>query len=701
MALADEVTDAERFVLHPALLDSALHAVILSAGEDDATSLPFAWKGVRLHAFGATAARVRFTPGDDGGTTIHVADTQGRPVATVGSLISREVSAEQLAPAAPGPGDSLFHLAWTPAGSAGSADEADWTTVADLAELSDQVPATVALTLPVGTGPIAEDVRTVTNKTLEALQTWLTDERFADSRLMVVTHGGDDLAHTSAWGLVRAAHSEDPERFALLDTDSDDTETIARAVASGEGDLRIQDQEILVPRLARVPAAPDGDIAADTDKPADGASPWARPGTVLITGGTGGLGALVARHLVTEHGVRDLLLTSRRGIQAAGAADFQQELAGLGATVEIAACDVADRDALETVLAGRTLGAVVHTAGVLADSMIANLTPHGLEQVLRPKVDGALNLHDLTRDQELGAFVLFSSAAGVFGSPGQGNYAAANTFLDALAQRRHDEGLPAQSLAWGLWADTGGMAGGLGDADLQRLRRQGMPALTSHDGLALFDAAATRPEPALVPMSLDLRVLRSGAAGEPPAVLRGLVPSTWRRAATADPAALRRELAAMPAEQRERALGDLVLSLAASVLGHSGPEAVDPARDFLESGFDSLTAMELRTALSAATGVKLPTMAVFDSKNPANLARLLMTEMESGLTRPDPSDEPSPGQDETVTELFRGPCAPVTRRERWHWHRRSPRCGPGSPRPPNSAARRRRCNWPTVPAAPG
>ncbi|WSM09416.1 SDR family NAD(P)-dependent oxidoreductase [Streptomyces sp. NBC_01716] len=654
VALADEVTDAERFVLHPALLDSALHAVILSAGEDDATSLPFAWKGVRLHAFGATAARVRFTPGDDGGTTIHVADTQGRPVATVGSLISREVSAEQLAPAAPGPGDSLFHLAWTPAGSAGSADEADWTTVADLAELSDQVPATVALTLPVGTGPIAEDVRTVTNKTLEALQTWLTDERFADSRLMVVTHGGDDLAHTSAWGLVRAAHSEDPERFALLDTDSDDTETIARAVASGEGDLRIQDQEILVPRLARVPAAPDGDIAADTDKPADGASPWARPGTVLITGGTGGLGALVARHLVTEHGVRDLLLTSRRGIQAAGAADFQQELAGLGATVEIAACDVADRDALETVLAGRTLGAVVHTAGVLADSMIANLTPHGLEQVLRPKVDGALNLHDLTRDQELGAFVLFSSAAGVFGSPGQGNYAAANTFLDALAQRRHDEGLPAQSLAWGLWADTGGMAGGLGDADLQRLRRQGMPALTSHDGLALFDAAATRPEPALVPMSLDLRVLRSGAAGEPPAVLRGLVPSTRRRAATADPAALRRELAAMPAEQRERALGDLVLSLAASVLGHSGPEAVDPARDFLESGFDSLTAMELRTALSAATGVKLPTMAVFDSKNPANLARLLMTEMESGLTRPDPSDEPSPGQDETVTELFRG-----------------------------------------------
>ncbi|WP_444544910.1 type I polyketide synthase [Streptomyces camponoticapitis] len=655
VALAEEATDAERFVLHPALLDSALHAVILSAGEDDATSLPFAWKGVRLHAFGATAARVRFTPNDDGGTTIHVADTQGRPVATVGSLISREVSAEQLAPATAGPGDSLFHLAWTPAAASSaavSAAEADWTTVEDLTELTGRVPATVALILPAGTGRIAEDVRTVTGNTLTALQTWLGDERFADSRLMVVTHGGDDLAHAAAWGLVRAAHSEDPERFALLDTDSDDPETIARAVASGEADLRVQDEEILVPRLARVPAA--AATAGASDGPSDGESPWSRPGTVLITGGTGGLGALVARHLVTEHGVRDLLLTSRRGVQANGAAEFRQELAALGATAEIAACDVADRDALETLLTGRTLGAVVHTAGVLADSMIANLTPHGLEQVLRPKVDGALNLHDLTRGQELGAFVLFSSAAGVFGSPGQGNYAAANTFLDALAQRRHDEGLPARSLAWGLWADTGGMAGGLGEADLQRLRRQGMPALTSPEGLALFDAAATRPEPALVPMSLDLRVLRSGAGGEVPAVLRGLVPSTRRRAATADPAALRHELAAMPADQRERALSDLVLNLAASVLGHSGPEAVDPARDFLESGFDSLTAMELRTALSAATGVKLPTMAVFDSKNPSNLARLLVDEMESGLTRPDASDEPSPGQDETVTELFRG-----------------------------------------------
>ncbi|MFI0773487.1 SDR family NAD(P)-dependent oxidoreductase [Streptomyces sp. NPDC021212] len=641
VALGD-AAGAERFVLHPALLDSALHAVLLGTGGDDATMLPFAWKGVRPHASGTTAARVRLTPKGEGATELRIADAQGRPVASVESLIAREVSAEQLAPAPMGSGNSLFHVAWTPASV--STAETDWTMVADLAELSDPVPATVALTLPAGTGDTADDVRTVTGETLRALQTWLTNERFADRRLMVVTRG-DSLAHAAARGLVRAAHAEDPERFALLDTDGDgDPESIGRAIASGEPELRVQGAGIHVPRLARTPADPEH------------APAWDRLGTVLITGGTGGLGALVARHLVAEHGVRDLLLTSRRGMAAEGAAELRQELTGLGATVEIAACDVADRAALKELLADRPLGAVVHTAGVLADGLIANLTPHSLDQVLRPKVDGALNLHDLTRDHDLSAFVLFSSSAGVLGAPGQGNYAAANTFLDALAQHRHAAGLPAQSLAWGLWADTGGMAGGLSEADLRRLRRQGMPALSAADGLALFDAASARTEPLLVPMGLDLRALRSGAGGELPVLLHGLVPATRRRTAATDPAALRRELAAMPAERREGALRDLVLGLAATLLGHSGPEAVDPERDFLESGFDSLTAMELRTALNAATGLKLPTMAVFDSKNPSLLARLLADEL-TRLPATEPQTQPHADTetetDESVTDLFR------------------------------------------------
>ncbi|MFD7506105.1 type I polyketide synthase [Streptomyces sp. NPDC059850] len=649
----DDAAGAGRFVLHPALLDSALHAVLLGSGDDDATMLPFAWKGVRLYASGATAARVRLTPKGEGATELRIADAQGRPVASVDSLIAREVSAESLASASPKPADSLFHVAWTPVPAMATVEADDWTMVADLAELADSVPATVALTLPGGTGDLADDVRTVTGAALEALQTWLADERFADRRLMVVTRGGD-LAHAAVKGLVRAAHAEDPERFALLDTDGHgDPEAIGRAIASGEPELWIQGDAILVPRLARTPADPEH------------TTHWGQLGTVLITGGTGGLGALVARHLVAEHGVRDLLLTSRRGMAAEGAVELRQELTGLGATVEIAACDVADREALRALLADRPLGAVVHTAGVLADGLIANLTTDSLDQVLRPKVDGALNLHDLTRDHDLGAFVLFSSSAGVLGAPGQGNYAAANTFLDALAAHRHAEGLPAQSLAWGLWADTGGMAGGggmasgLSEADLRRLRRQGMPALSSADGLALFDAASARTEPVLVPMGLNLRTLRSGTGGELPVLLRGLVPATSRRtAAVADPAALRRELVAMPAERREGALRDLVLSLAAAVLGHSGPEAVDPERDFLESGFDSLTAMELRTALNAATGLKLPAMAVFDSKNPARLARLVADEL-AGLpaTEPQPQAEtetaPEKEPDETATGMFR------------------------------------------------
>ena len=265
--------------------------------------------------------------------------------------------------------------------------------------------------------------------------------------------------------------------------------------------------------------------------------PPAPEGTILITGGTGGLGALLARHLV-EHGARRLLLISRSGLKAQGARELKGSLEELGAKVKVAACDVAERAQLKRVIAqipkAYPLSMVIHTAGVIDDGVISSLDGERLKRVMDPKVAGALNLHELTKDMGLSEFILFSSAAGTLGSPGQGNYAAANTFLDALAAARRAEGLPGSSLAWGQWAEASGMTGHLGEADLARLERSGILALSSEQGLELFDAARAVGQPLLLPVPLDLAVLRAGARlGLLPGVMRGLVRGPARRSAAA------------------------------------------------------------------------------------------------------------------------------------------------------------------------
>ncbi|HEV2779718.1 MAG TPA: type I polyketide synthase [Actinophytocola sp.] len=353
-------------------------------------------------------------------------------------------------------------------------------------------------------------------------------------------------------------------------------------------------------------------------------------GAVLITGGTGVLGGNLARHLVEVHRVRHLVLTSRRGPNADGAAELRDELAELGATVTIAACDAADRDALAELLDGldRPLTGVIHAAGVLDDATVESLTPHQVERVLRPKVDAAVNLHELTRDLDLAMFVLFSSAAGIMGAPGQGNYAAANAALDALAQHRRASGLPATALAWGFWEQASGMTGHLDEADLARLRRAGTVPLSTAEGMALFDTACQLHRAVVVPMKLDLAALRAGGTPVAP-ILRGLVRvrRTARSADAGQASALRQRLAGMPAAEQDRTLLELVNTNVAAVLGHTGTDAITRNRAFTELGFDSLTAVELRNRLNAATGLRLPATLVFDYPTPGTLVKHLASEL--------------------------------------------------------------------------
>ncbi|MFB9903089.1 type I polyketide synthase [Allokutzneria oryzae] len=352
-------------------------------------------------------------------------------------------------------------------------------------------------------------------------------------------------------------------------------------------------------------------------------------GTVLITGGTGTLGAVFARHLVTEHGVRELLLTSRRGADTPGVDEVVAELTGLGASVTVAACDAADRDALATVLAGRRLTGIVHAAGVLDDSVLASMTPEQVDSVLRPKIDAAWNLHELSLDQDLSMFVLFSSAAGTFGLPGQANYAAANVFLDALAAHRHSLGLPAQSLAWGVWAEASGMTGHLADADLRRMTRAGLGALSTADGLALFDAATAHDRPALVPVRLASAALRASGAEVPP-LLRGVVRSTTRRVAAREVVtgdALVDKLSGLSTEEQSHIVLEVLRGHTATVLGHGDPASVEVGQTFKDLGFDSLTSVELRNRLNAATGLRLPATVLFDCPTPEALADRVRAEL--------------------------------------------------------------------------
>ncbi|MEV0119133.1 thioester reductase domain-containing protein [Streptomyces sp. NPDC050844] len=646
------------FGLHPALLDMAVRAVGLAEDEPASPLAPIAadWRGVRLHAVGAAALRVRIDRAADGFTLL-AADRVGHPVLSAERVEPRALTAQTLNESLKHGYDALFETAWQPLrGTREDPGGLRWGLLGDRggsltvpgARAFADIGAVAAADTPVdavlldltrpheppsGAG-VPGFVRAAAHRMLALLQEWLAQERLAATRLVVATRGamsplGEGTADPQAaalWGLVRSAQSEAPGRIVLVDLDGDprSAAALATALASQEPQTAIRDGGILLPRLRRV--APPTATATGLDR-----NRWKPDGTVLVTGGTGSLGALFARRLVAEHGVARLLLVSRRGPAAPGADELRRELTDLGAEVEIAACDITDREALVDLLAGvpadRPLTGVVHTAGVLDDGLLQDQTPERLDTVMRPKVDAAWHLHELTRDLGLTAFVLFSSLAGVIGGAGQSNYAAANVFLDALAEHRAAAGLAATSVAWGVWTQDSGMTGHLNDADLNRIARGGFRPIGQEQGQAMLDTALRLGTPALVGTPLDPGTLRERPAQAPP-VLRALLRTPVRRTAqNVDNGfdTLLGRLAGLEEKEQLRRVLDVVLAETATVLGHTSTDGIRPTQRFSELGFDSLTSVELRNQLAGTTGCRLPATVVFDRPTPTELAAFLRT----------------------------------------------------------------------------
>ncbi|MGX1916072.1 SDR family NAD(P)-dependent oxidoreductase, partial [Streptomyces phaeochromogenes] len=673
--------EADRFGIHPVLLDAA-HQAFLAASGDPAgpgqARLPATCTGARLLATAATRLRVRLSPAGsghpEGALRVELADAEGQPVAEVDALTTRPVDADRVIGALTPAGDLPLCLGWTalegtsrlPSGQSGdmgaplavtgrwvllgtgteaeavsaavagqgvSVDRYDdsvaWTrAVTDTEADRPEAPDAVVWVCPPTADP--EDARVVhaaLAETLATVQPWLTDGHWQERRLVALTHGAvatraddhlTDPGQAAALGLLRAAQAESLDRLLLADVDGDAASyaalprLVAAAYEAGETQMALRAGDGLVPRLGR--PGPVGEPRS------------ADHGTVVVTGGTGGMGAQVAHHLVTEYDVEHLLLVSRRGPEAPGAVELRQRLERLGADVRIVACDAADRSELARVLDDipdeHPLTGVVHTAGTPDEVMITSLTPDRLATALRSKVDAALNLHQLTLDAPLSMFVLFSHVSAVLGGPAQGNTAVANAYLDALAQRRAAAGRPGVSLAWGPWERKRA----LDRADRARMARGGLIPMPPAYALGLLDTALAVDRPLLVPLRIDTARLRAEAGSRPlPSLWRGLVAAPGRRTVrsggTDDPGvALRQRLTGLPPKKQLDALLDLVCGHAAVALGHDSADQVEPAQAFQDIGFDSLIAVDLRNRLVAATALRLPATLTFDFPTPIDLA---------------------------------------------------------------------------------
>ncbi|MFD8416627.1 SDR family NAD(P)-dependent oxidoreductase [Streptomyces sp. NPDC059650] len=681
--LPDPTAGAD-YNVHPALLDTALHVMKgATAGQEEPEGalLPFEWADVELFAAGSGELRVRIDVEQSAtGQSIKVwaADAAGSPVVRIGALHLRRATADQLRAARTTGAEDLHRLAFQPVPAAtttgsrtagvvlGGTGELAALLGAEALSGTDALAARLAAGAaptrivvdateadgPVAAASVSDAVLHGGAHSLVLLQALLADERLSATELVFVTRGSiaaadgdplDGIAHAPLWGLVRSARAEHPERaLRLVDLGGDgDTgpagvrDALGTALArTDEPELALRGGQLLAARLVKAdrPAGPG------TARPLD------PQGTVLITGGVGELGREVARHLVRRHGVRHLVLTSRRGGDAPGAADFIRQLKEDGAhSVQVEACDVSRRNDVEKVLGlaeeARPWTAVFHLAGVLDDGVLLGQDPQRLAHVTAPKTSGAVHLDELTADLDLAAFVFFSSAAGTFGTAGQSIYGAANVALDAYAARRRTEGRPVTSLAWGLWHQAGvGMTSHLGRTELDRMRRQGIAPLSFAHGLRLLDTALAHPPGNFVPVALDLRAAQGEVdEGRPaPALFRSLVRARLRRAEAAagaaavsgGPVGLRERLLAAPEDQRADLVTELVLREVAAVLGLTSTASLSPQEVLKGLGLDSLMAVELRRRLATESGVPLPATLAFDHPTPEHISRLILGRMD-------------------------------------------------------------------------
>ncbi|MET7351371.1 SDR family NAD(P)-dependent oxidoreductase [Streptomyces mirabilis] len=688
---------ADPYPLHPALLDAALHVAAGLDASDGRVLLPVAVGRCVLPPGGARdlTAAVRRTGGSGTDLTLDATlwDTDGFPAGRLEGVRLRAADPADLNGASEN-ARHLYEVVWTavpeqPAEASGT----EWAVVGDASdpEVAGALRGLAAAGTHVrsgtggadvsGTGGVdvlvrfwprpatdaepaaaAQELAAAALAELRALIALPQDE--APARTVWVTRGAvgavdedtvPGLAQSVLWGLARSARAEHPELgLTLLDLDDSDPADALPTVATHteEPELAFRAGTLLAPRLVRArnrdatgtPAVLDL-VGRPTLVPTDG--------TVLITGGLGAVGRHIAR-LLAEHGVPRLLLISRQGPDDPRSAEVAAELAALGVEVDVAACDIGDAAAVAGLL-GRIgeespLRGVVHCAGVLADGVVAELTPERLAQVLRPKVDGAAHLHRLTADARLDLFLLVSSAAGVVGNAGQGNYAAANVYLDQLAHHRRALGLPGVSLSFGAWAGEGLAAA---HANLDRMARLGHRALTPDQGRELVELALRQGAPHLVAWALDLPRLRetvTTTGGGTAALWRSLLPAP--RTGRSGGEGLADRLARLPeAERAERVLA-LVREEISRALGLRSTESVRPDQPLRDLGMDSVTAVELRNRIGARIGAKLPATLLFDHPTAARLAAHLLATVLAAGDRTTPATRPThattPASDEPV-----------------------------------------------------